>query len=106
MSSEHRIRNLERMLLAEPADIFLNYALALEYLRDDQGSALAAAQFRKVLELDPRYIPAYYQLGKLLESKDPEKALEQYKAGLALAEEKKDRKTASEFREAIFMLEE
>jgi hypothetical protein len=106
MSSHQRISSLEQMLQAEPEDVFLNYALALEYLRDQDKKEMAEVQFRKVIQLEASYVPAYYQLGKLLESKDPLLAIEQYRKGLDHAERKKDRKSAGEFREAIFMLED
>ena len=107
MSSEKRLQALERMLQAEPDDVFLNYALALEYLRDPSAITLAGLQLKKVLSLDTDYIAAYYQLGKLSESAGKmQEALEFYNKGLAVAEKKKDNKSAGEFREAIFMLED
>ena len=95
------------MLEKEPEDLFLNYALGLEYANDLNKVADAESQFKIVLGLDPNYIPGYYQLGQLLASlmRTPE-ALDYYKAGLQKAKEQKNNKAINEFGEAIFMLED
>jgi tetratricopeptide (TPR) repeat protein len=102
-----RIEMLEQMLEKEPNDLFLNYALGLEYANDLATVANAESQFRAVIELDQNYVAAYYQLGKLFESllRVPE-ALEFYKKGLEKARALKDNKSVNEFEEAIFMLED
>jgi tetratricopeptide (TPR) repeat protein len=101
-----RIDMLLKMLETEPEDIFVNYTLGLEYVAEldlERGQS----QFNKVLALDPGYVPAYYQLGKLFESqlKNAE-ALDYFKKGLKKAVEQDKHKTAGEFREAISNLEE
>lgn len=107
MNRASRITELCRMLEAEPGDLFLNYALGMEYLASDDQLANAENQFRLVLEIDPGHIPAFYQLGQLFGRLDriPE-ALEFYHKGLVLAREKKNKKAINEFSEAIFMLED
>jgi tetratricopeptide (TPR) repeat protein len=107
MNRKERIDLLNSMLEKEPGDLFLNYALGLEYAKDIATVSDAESQFKIVLGLDKNYIPAYYQLGKLLETllRKPE-AMECYTAGLEKARELKDNKAAGEFSEAIFMLEE
>ncbi|MEO6301978.1 MAG: hypothetical protein ABIP51_02280 [Bacteroidia bacterium] len=106
MERLNRIDMLLAMLEKEPDDIFLNYALGIEYIGelDVQQSEF---QFKKVLQMEPGYIAAYYQLGKLFESvlRNTE-ALEFYKTGLEKAKEVKNNKAINEFGEAIFMLEE
>jgi tetratricopeptide (TPR) repeat protein len=101
-----RIDMLLELLKAEPDDVFLNYALGVEHM-SELNLADAESQFRKVISLQPDYIPAYYQMGKLFESKlmNPE-ALGFYRQGLELARAKKDNKAVNEFSEAIFMLED
>jgi len=95
------------MLEKEPEDLFLNYALGLEYANDLGKVADAESQFKIVLSLDENYVPAYYQLGRLFASllRIPE-ALEYYKCGLEKAKEQKNNKAINEFSEAIFMLED
>jgi len=100
-----RVDMLLDLLENDPGDLFLNYALGIEY-----ASALKAqeaeTQFKRVLELDENYIAAYYQLGKLFEAQTKNsEALAYYKAGLEKAREKKD-KSVHEFEEAVFMLED
>ncbi|MBA2610622.1 MAG: hypothetical protein H0U95_01535 [Bacteroidetes bacterium] len=106
MDRLNRIDMLLAMLEKERDDIFLNYALGIEYV-GELDVIQAEFQFKKVIGLEPEYIAAYYQLGKLFESqlKNTE-ALEFFKAGLEKAKAMKNNKAVNEFGEAIFMLEE
>lgn len=102
-----RIDMLVEMLKKEPGDVFLSYALALEYATDINTVAEAEHLFRKVIDKDANYIAAYYQLGKLFESTlRTHEALEIYKKGLEKSTIKKDNKAINEFGEAIFLLED
>ncbi len=101
-----RIDMLIALLAKEPNDVFLNYALGLEYVAE-LSLAEAELQFKKAIALDPNYFTAYYQMGKLLEAQlKNEKALEYFKEGLTKAAEQKNNKAINEFNEAIFMLED
>ena len=106
MDRLNRIDMLLAMLEKEPEDLFLNYALGTEYV-GELDVEQAEFQFKKVIKMDPGYIAAYYQLGKLFESqlKNTE-ALEFYKLGLEKAKDAKNNKAINEFGEAIFMLED
>src|SRR6218665_3011155 len=105
MERQARIEMLMGMLEREPEDLFMNYALGVEYMADHRLPD-AEAQFKKVLGTDSLYIAAYYQLGKLHEAaSNPAEALGYYKTGLEKARLKKDHKAINEFGEAIFMLE-
>jgi Tfp pilus assembly protein PilF len=101
-----RIDMLLEMLNAEPNDVFLNYTLGLEYVAEFNVTN-AELQFKIALRLNPNYIAAYYQLGKLYESilKNQE-ALDYFKLGLEKAKLQKNNKAINEFGEAIFMLED
>ena len=101
-----RIDMLIELLSKEPNDVFLTYALGIEYV-GELNLQDAEKQFKKTLELDPNYIAAYYQLGKLFESqlKNVE-ALHFFKEGLSKATVQKNNKAVTEFNEAIFMLED
>ena len=105
MEKPTRLDQLIDLLKSDPDDLFLNYALGLEYVALSNFQK-AEDQFNKVKALDNNYIAVYYQMGKLfeLESK-PIEALNLYKIGLSKAREKKD-KSISEFEEAIFMWED
>jgi uncharacterized protein HemY len=106
MNESPRINSLLEMLRAEPNDLFLNYALGMEYMGLFNWQAAEKA-FQKVLQLNPSYIPVFYQLGKLHEANAKnEVALNYYKQGLELAKTQKENKAINEFGEAIFMLED
>lgn len=106
MDRLNRIDMLLAMLEKEPDDIFLNYALGTEYV-GELDVIQAEFQFKKVLQMEPSYIAAYYQLGKLFESQlKNADALHFFKLGLEKAKEAKNNKAVNEFGEAIFMLEE
>lgn len=62
-----RLEKLIGMLQDSPEDVFLNYALAMEYVstarKDD-----ALAAFRRVLIFDPEHSAAWFQQAQLLAS--------------------------------------
>ena len=106
MTMEGRLAQLLAMLQDEPGDVFLNYALALEYQKLGDGAS-SHKQLQKVLALDPDYVAAYFQLGRLCETQnDTGLALHYYREGRKRALAKNDRRAAGEFEEAIFLLED
>ena len=106
MGQQNRINTLMEMLKGEAGDVFLNYALGIEYATSGNVTA-AHHQFTKVITLDSNYLAAYYQLGKLLEARsENNEAIKYYQIGLEKAKLKKDHKAINEFGEAIFMLED
>ena len=101
-----RIQNLTEMLREEPKDVFLNYALAIEFAGSEKYEE-AEQQFLKTTQLNPEYLPCYYQLGQIAEKIKTEKeALEYYKKGLALAQQQNNPKAINELNEVIWMLED
>lgn len=100
-----RLQLLQDMLKKEPSDCFLNYAVAIEYIKTDKSKAIAI--FEDLLSRQPDYLPVYYQLGKLYEEKqDFEKAKELYHKGIQLAHKQNNLKTHGELNEALLMLED
>jgi len=94
------------MLLKEPDDVFLNYALAMEYI-STADLALAEAQLTKVLDINKNYLPCFYQLGQIHEKlNNNEAALGFYKQGVELATLQGNNKALGELNEAIWMLED
>ncbi len=90
-----RVDMLLELLENDPKDLFLNYALGIEY-----ASVLsfteAETQFKTVLDINNNYVPVYYQLGKLSEARsDTKQALEYYKTGLDKARQQKDKSVES-----------
>jgi tetratricopeptide (TPR) repeat protein len=101
-----RIDMLVELLKKEPNDIFLIYALGIEYVAELNLDE-AETHFKRTLEINPDYVPSYYQLGKLFESQlKNEEALHYFRTGLEKAKEQKNNRSVNEFKEAIFMLEE
>ena len=100
-----RIDMLLSLLELEPDDIFLNYALAIEFVGEKKLED-AEKQFLKTVKLNSEYLPCYYQLGQVAEKIKTEKeALEYYKTGLALAQKQNNQKAVNELSEAIWMLD-
>ncbi len=94
------------MLEKEPNDVFLNYALAMEHLSTGDFTE-AEAQLRKVLEINPSYLPCYYQLGQVNEKLNrTDIALTFYKQGVDLAKSQNNTKALGELNEAVWMLED
>ena len=78
------IDQLRKLLEKEPDDIFLNYSLAMVLAKDSEEKALA--QFDRVLELDPDYVPAWFQKGRVLSALDePEEARKVLECGIEVA---------------------
>ncbi len=101
-----RLQLLKDLLEKEPTDSFLNYALALEYAKEN-NLAKAIEIIEKIVQKDEQYLASYYQLGQLYEQQnEPQKALEYYNKGVVIAQQQKNNKTLNELKEAIFLLEE
>lgn len=95
-----RIEKLINYLNDSPNDCFLNHALALEYVKEDDDNS-ALAYFEKNLEFDPAYIATYYHLGKLFERlNDPDSAVATYKNGMERAKAAGDTHSYSELQNA------
>lgn len=96
---------LLEMIRKEPQDVFLNYALAVEFVGEGKY-AEAENQFLKTLQLNDEYLPCYYQLGQVAEKLNKEKeALEYYHKGAELAKKQNNNKALNELNEAIWLLD-
>ncbi|MES2381391.1 MAG: hypothetical protein V4538_10155 [Bacteroidota bacterium] len=94
----NRLLKLQEMLAEMPDDIFLNYALAMEYKGLNEAQK-AIHQLEKVLLLDENHVASLYQMGVLMsENNENEKAILFLEKGLNLAKQNKDLKTANEFK--------
>lgn len=88
------------MLESQPADSFLQHALALEYIKTGNEEA-ARLLFEEILNRDPGYIGSYYHLAKLLErTGETEAALEVYEKGMEAAKKAGENHALSELRSA------
>jgi len=101
---EDRLIFMEEMLDTNPNDPFLLYAIAAEY--QNRGNVKQTQSiFTKLVKEHPDYLPSYYQLGQILESKGKyEKAIALYRKGKVLAEKVNDQKALGELSEALLIL--
>ncbi len=94
------------MLEKEPDDVFLNYALAMEYKAKGETTA-AILQLETLLLLDENYLGIYYSLGQLYEQEgEIKKAADIYKKGTEKAKQQHNNKTRNELNEALWLLED
>lgn len=96
-----RIKKIKSYLVENEYDLFLNHALALEYLKINELN-LAYSCFLKNLENDPNYVATYYHLGKLQEKLGAvNDALHTYEQGMKVARANKDQHAYSELQGAL-----
>ena len=80
-----RIDQIQKMLQAEPQDVFLHYSLGMEYLAAERFDE-AVGEFQRCIELDADYLPAHVEAGKALRSAArPDEARDAFAAGMELA---------------------
>lgn len=78
-----RTEKLLDMLRQQPADAFLQHALALEYFKQGADDKAEAA-FKALLAADPCYVGSYYHLASLLmKNGQKEEALNVCETGLS-----------------------
>ena len=95
-----RIDKLKDFLKANPADSFVQHALALEYIKLGD-EAEARTLFEQLLSRDPGYVGSYYHLGKLFESKgEMDSAIRWYEQGMAQAQKSGDKHAFAELKSA------
>lgn len=100
MSSEKRIEILRTYILKDAKDFFSKYALALEYIAINQDEE-ALLLFKEIIQVNPQYLPAYYQIGKLMEKYNRiSEAKHMYEQGMEVAREQYDTKTYNELSQA------
>lgn len=103
--NETRLKKLLEMEETNPADPFLKYALAQEYVSGGNDEE-AERYFVLLLHSFPTYLPTYYQYALLAErSSNWELAEELYKKGIALAQQQADTKTTRELNLALLNLQ-
>lgn len=96
-----RIEKLLQFLSLNPADSFVQHALALEYIKLGKDGN-ARRMFEEILDRDPAYVGSYYHLGKLLErNNDAETAVKVYEKGMEEAKKAGDNHAYGELRGAF-----
>jgi uncharacterized protein HemY len=83
-----RIRAIEGMLEKTPDDVFLQYSLGMEYASGRRYKDAVQA-FKRCIDLDEEYLPAYVEAGKSLRSGgELDAAREMFARGMELATRK------------------
>lgn len=95
-----RIEKLKEFLQQNPADSFVQHALALEYIK--LGDDVKARElFETLLLRDSGYVGSYYHLGKLYERNgDEANAIRVYEKGMEEAKKAGDNHAYGELRGA------
>ena len=95
-----RIAKLNEFLKANPADSFVQHALALEYIKLGNDDA-AQPLFEELLNREPGYVGSYYHLAKLFERNDKTgDAIKWYEKGMEEAKKAGDNHAYGELRGA------
>ena len=95
-----RVEKLKQFLETNPADSFVQHALALEYIKVAEHEK-ARHLFEAILSEHPDYIASYYHLAKLLEqSSEKAVAIEWYEKGMAAARKAGDNHAYNELQGA------
>jgi len=95
-----RIEKLMEFLQQNPADSFVQHALALEYIKLGNDEA-AKHLFETILNRDPAYIGSYYHLAKLLErNEQTDAAILVYEQGMEEARKAGDNHAYGELKGA------
>lgn len=98
--NQERVATLEKLLKMDPCDVFSTYALGLEFLEGQPERA--EQQFRRVLELDAKYVAAYFQLGKLAADQDKLEAARKWlEQGIEVAEQVGDHHALGEMQDFL-----
>ena len=104
--SNQRLLQLMKFLEEAPNDPFTLYSIAFEY--KNQGELGQAIHFfEQLFKVDPQYLGAFYQMGKIYEQKGEERiARDYYKKGIDIARKSNDPHTLSELKRALTSLED
>jgi len=95
-----RIEKLKEFLQQNPADSFVQHALALEYIKAGDDAA-AQKLFEDILNREPGYVGSYYHLAKLFERNgNTEDAIKWYEKGMDEAKKAGENHAYSELRSA------
>jgi tetratricopeptide (TPR) repeat protein len=99
-----RIEQIRQMLESDAQDVFLNFALAMEYVKENRVDE-AVAQFERVCEIDSKYVPAYFQKANTLaDAGRPDEAKEVLTRGIEIANEIGDHHAAAEMSDVLKLL--
>ncbi|MFT4566783.1 MAG: tetratricopeptide (TPR) repeat protein [Saprospiraceae bacterium] len=91
-----RLNHLEELLKEDPKDEFVHYALAQEYIKQENYEE-AIKRFDILKSLNPDYLGLYYHLAAAqIEADLPEDAMTTYETGITIAKKIGDQHALSE----------
>jgi Tfp pilus assembly protein PilF len=100
ISALDRVEKLKEFLEQNPADSFVQHALALEYIKAGDD-AKAQKLFEDILIREPSYVGSYYHLAKLFERNgNNEAAIQWYEKGMDEAKKAGEDHAYNELRSA------
>lgn len=93
-----RRQKLEALLAQSPDDSFLNYALAMQC--SSEGDVPGAVErLDRLLERDPEYVPAYFQLAQIVVTRgESDRARQLLTRGIEMARRAGDQHAEGEMR--------
>lgn len=95
-----RIEQLQKLLANDPDDCFLNYAMALEFVKLNDVIN-ATMLFEKLIERSPHYSATYYQFATLLAKTGKQQEAENiFRSGMMITKET-DPHTHNELQNAL-----
>jgi tetratricopeptide (TPR) repeat protein len=102
--AENRLEILKNLVAQNPSDSFARYGLAMAY-SSAGDHAHAVEEYRKLLEINPQYVAAYYHGGQALEKLGKiEEAREIYHKGIQVSTQAGDTHTRSELEAVLDLL--
>jgi len=100
-----RLNMLRTFLASDPDDTFSRYALAMEYRKLGDHEA-CVHELETLLSKDPKYVGAYYHLGKsLIMLGKHQKAIQIFNEGIVIASQVSDSHAVKELKEALIEVE-
>ena len=102
--AENRLEILKDLVAQNPNDSFARYALAMAYAGAG-NHAQAVEEHRKLLEVNPKYVAAYFHGGQALEKLGKlDEAREIYRRGIEISTQIGDEHTRSELAAVLDLL--
>lgn len=100
-----RLAQLFKMLALQADDAFIHYAIAMEFNKE-HNYLKACEWLESTLQLDPKYIAAYYHLAQMhIALHQKEQALVALEKGISTAKELKDQKSLAELQNSKMNIE-
>jgi tetratricopeptide (TPR) repeat protein len=102
--AENRLEILKNLVEQNPGDVFARYGLAMAYTTAG-NHAQAVEEFTKLIEMNPKYVAAYYHGGQALEKLGRlDQAREIYRRGIQVSAQIGDDHTRSELEAVLDLL--